>query len=561
MHQKLSSTGVAAGEDGRIPFRIRIAVTGHRDLSEEAGLRERIRERIRGIYELLPSSNTEVMLSVISQLADGADRMVVREAISEAKERDHEARLEVILPLEYDDYVEAQDFSIRSRNEFDRLLRSAVVQPPQTGQSGGDAYEAASRRLVARCDVLVAIWDGQASRGRGGTAETLLYAAARSKPCVWIPTHPDALPRDNFGAGRAAPFHLEIKERAHVPSRPHADPVDPRDRPNDALEVLRRSHSALDDFNRERASVDFESRLRSELASHSGVADWVAAPFARATTLATRWRARFTLLSRLITLSATTAAVMLAVALSFGKESEIWSWAEAGFFVLALFGVLIVRRVGFHGRWLSYRVLAERLRTAHFLAPTGADFQRQARLEAVYVDGQSTDWLMRAFEEVWDRRPANEGAVTDWSPEALERLKTTLADDWIGEQIVYHRQATRRHRRAYQLLAAPIGLLFLATIAFACLHSLHQLEDVSIFFSVVLPAIGASLGVLLTVNQHQALSERYARMRSDLIVARRNILDATAGSLVKVSSDAARVIAQETGAWFGSMWFLDIEHP
>jgi SMODS and SLOG-associating 2TM effector domain 1 len=557
-------TGKERDDDGRIPFRIRIGVTGHKDVGHGGLIEAALKEQIRRLYDLFPSPDTEVRLSVVSQLADGADRLVVLDVQAEAEERGHEARLEAILPLHYEDYVAVQKFSDSSREQLDRLLGKAVVQSAPTGRLGdlsgshGPAYEAAGHQVVARCDVLIALWDGKRSGGKGGTARTLLYAAARSKPCIWISTGAEPLVRDNFDPGQAAPFHREVEERAEGEIDAASGPAS---YPRDSLEVLRRSFVALDEFNREAVPANFESRLRSELTSRSGVDDWVAAPFVRATTLAARWRSRFAWAARIITLSAALAAAALAVGLSYGEKSEIWSEAEATLFLLALLGIGIIRKAGFHRRWLTYRVLAERLRTAHFLAPTGIDFRRQARLEGVYVDGQATDWVMRAFEEVWDRRPKPPVDLATLAPELLAELKRTLADDWIGKQITYHEQASKRHRHAYLRLAIPIVALFIATIAFAVLHAHHMFENEAIFFSVALPAAGASLGVMLTVNQHQALSERYARMQSDLRVARANILNATPDTLGKASSEAARVIAQETGAWFGSMWFLDIEHP
>ena len=104
-------------------------------------------------------------------------------------------------------------------------------------------------------------------------------------------------------------------------------------------------------------------------------------------------------------------------------------------------------------------------------------------------------------------------------------------------------------------------MFFIATVPFALLHACHIAELASTFLTITLPAAGASLGALLTVNQHHALGERHARMRSDLVLVRRTLLDANAETLGMASSEAARAVAQETGAWFGAMWFLDIEHP
>src|SRR5206468_2479327 len=143
--------------------------------------------------------------------------------------------------------------------------------------------------------------------------------------------------------------------------------------PENALEPMREAFRPLDEYNRERLPRDFEQRLGQELGSETGLADWVAAPFTRATLLARGWQ-----------------------------------------------------------RWFRY--LAKRLRTAHYLAPTGVEFRRQARLQAVYVAERSEGWLMRAYEEVWDRRPTEERREEAPRGAELEGLKRHLAEDWIGKQ-------------------------------------------------------------------------------------------------------------------------------
>lgn len=524
-----------------------------------------VRARIRDVIEGFREQETTVELSVVSQLANGADRIVVREVRALASERDGgTARLEAYLPFAHDEYVEAQEFDRGSREEFDRLLRTATVlrepvgSSADTAESRNAAYRAAGHRLVGRCDLLVALWDGKASGGRGGTAEILQYAAARTKPCIWISTAGEPQVDHNLAEGDGRRFFEEVARRAEL-----EQPIEwsKMEHPNEALDPLLQSYRSLDDFNRDPLPGDYESILREELVSRTGVAPWVAAPFTRATILAARWRRRFHWTARLVTLLAAAAAVMLAVGLSYGKGTEGWTWAEAAILALALLGLVMVRRRGFHRRWLSYRVLAEHLRSAHFLAPTGTDFRRQARLEPVYSGSEPTAWLMRGFEEVWDRRPPQPQPLSELSDPEQEQLKHGLADDWIGGQIRYHQGAVRHHRLWHRILAGSVAFFFLATIAFACLHSLRMAEDTAVFFSITLPAAAASLGVLLTVNQHHALSERSARMSSDLAIVRSNVLDTPPEGLDRVSAEAARVIAQENGAWFGSMWFLDIEHP
>src|SRR5436309_282986 len=85
---------------GRIPFRLRVGVTGHRLLVHEDELGVRVREALERIRQQAPSSDsTPLRIGVVSPLAEGADRLVAYAAIE-----DDAATLEVPLPLPVDDY-------------------------------------------------------------------------------------------------------------------------------------------------------------------------------------------------------------------------------------------------------------------------------------------------------------------------------------------------------------------------------------------------------------------------------------------------------------------------
>src|SRR5207247_829768 len=78
-------------ELGRIPFRIRIGVTGHRtEVGAEAA--RAVREQVRAVVSLLDDARaTPVRVAVVSALAEGADRLVVREVREAAVELTGEA--------------------------------------------------------------------------------------------------------------------------------------------------------------------------------------------------------------------------------------------------------------------------------------------------------------------------------------------------------------------------------------------------------------------------------------------------------------------------------------
>jgi hypothetical protein len=143
-------------------------------------LRRRVHEALAAIAEAAPASS----LVVISPLADGADRLIAREAVNAGH------LLDCVLPFPRDDY--AADFSsVAARSEYYALLQSAaeVVElrgSRDTPQAADAAYMAAGEHVVEHADVMIAIWDGAEAHGSGGTGDVVALALACSLPVLWI---------------------------------------------------------------------------------------------------------------------------------------------------------------------------------------------------------------------------------------------------------------------------------------------------------------------------------------------------------------------------------------
>ena len=122
-------------------------------------------------------------ITVVSALAEGADRLVASEAL-----RRQGSSLEAALPLEPSDY--GDDFNTaESKHEFNRLItQSARVTVVPPSDSRDEAYERAGRAIVDSCDVLIALWDGGPSKGRGGAAEIRVRVGQHCVPRIWIST-------------------------------------------------------------------------------------------------------------------------------------------------------------------------------------------------------------------------------------------------------------------------------------------------------------------------------------------------------------------------------------
>ena len=227
--------------------------------------------------------STPIRLAVVTQLAEGPDRWVAQEAMRFGDACDQPVRLEVILPMCRRAYIERQGFDDASRTEFEALLEQAasVYEPrgvdPLTDE---EAYEAAGHRLVRRCDVLISVWDGTASRGRGGTAETLVHAAWLGKPCIWIrPEHGSAVASDNISDAAPDRFYAVVCDGAQT------HPLRPPDLDHDALSSLKDSYRGLDELNRTPNRSGFEDRLAERL-QEDPAGEWIASSLVRASMLA-----------------------------------------------------------------------------------------------------------------------------------------------------------------------------------------------------------------------------------------------------------------------------------
>jgi len=156
---------------------VTIGVTGHRRLTELDRINAGIDEALQQVTQRYSNES----LTVLSSLAEGADRLVVKRILKRAG-----ARLIVPLPLDQNEYL--KDFgSEESRREFLELLSRANEVIPAPGVDDRTrAYEIAGKYVLDHCDVLFAVWNGEAAQGRGGTAQVVAEARQRILPIAWI---------------------------------------------------------------------------------------------------------------------------------------------------------------------------------------------------------------------------------------------------------------------------------------------------------------------------------------------------------------------------------------
>jgi len=140
-----------------------IGFTGHQTLPRQVG--EFVQSRLA---ELLNDYDRKTI--GITSLARGADQLFARCILS------GRFSLGVVIPCER---YEESFSSDADRTSYHELLSQAdEVEHLPFPYPSEEAYYAAGRRIVDRSDQMIAVWDGEPSRGFGGTADIVNYATS-----------------------------------------------------------------------------------------------------------------------------------------------------------------------------------------------------------------------------------------------------------------------------------------------------------------------------------------------------------------------------------------------
>ncbi len=533
--------GHTADRRGTIPFRLRVGVSGHRSLNgQEVALAGQVRVALRRIRELVAASSpTDVLLTVVSPLAEGADRLVANEVL-----REPGADLEAPLPLEVDDY--RSDFKSReSLTEFNGLLdRATKVTVLPRSSTRDEAYRNVGEFVVDRSDVLIALWDGAQAQGAGGTAEVVAYAQSKNVPLIWISTE--------------GPHDLTVSVEGRIAEK--------------TLHLLDQYNGAA--VRREEFSAEVEREERYLMTSAHGLSDltlplqmlsgWISPFYVRADLLAIRFQRWYYWLGNASFLLAAAAVAGAAGQILILPKEQGLVWIEVAVMIALLFLFLGGRKWRFHERWLACRFLAERFRSAPFLVLAGLHRRREGDLERLDLGHHSEEWLRRGFSEVWKRRPALDLSAVDSAT-----MRGLLAEAWIGDQLNFHRSSTVKYGWRHTRLSWLIYGLFAGTILAALAHALsiggsseealswpHTFE----LLAIALPALGASLSGIRAQREYERNAERFHQMADYLERARIRMNAALDMDLIRViAAEVEDQMLDENRDWFSVMKFHNFE--
>lgn len=537
---------------------LNVGITGHRATVLTPAAAEQLRPLIdqlfvdlrAGMSRLLAAyphlfADAEPQLRLHSPLATGADQL----AASSARHNGFTVR--ALLPFDPDAY--RHDFAEGpERDEYDLQLAAAdeVFALPGERSDEEAAYVLVGKAVVAAADILIALWDGGAGNGPGGTAHVVDLALA----------------------GSVRVIHVAVDRTADAP-----EPVRLLTGGN-ALEPV------VEPF--ESASA-FDALLRDTLTPHTGLELTQLTSFFAEREHRTNWRFEYPLLLALLRVKGLRSAPWRQSSieediqsegrsLHGGDKANVWhnldrayGWANflairyaqlfrsghvTNYFlsalavILALFGLVVPTikiylviaelgtigllflntRAGTHGdwhrRWLQYRHLAESLRPLAYLKRTGLI---STPFRSDYIHGPlhreaGADWTRWYAASVWRDMASPKGIIS--SAHIRE-----LADEVLGEQIrpqaAYHQVNAERMRKLDHrlheignfLMGAVIAACVLFLIGYGPLHEwIKSITGIFIFITAGLPAVSAAVFGMRGHGEHLLAASRSANTATAL---------------------------------------------
>lgn len=539
-----------------------VGVTGHRKDRFSATQIALLEQTLSGLFEEIEECRAAVQRDkpadfqtgpgrtvLVSMLATGADTLGAQAALALGFE------LQAVLPFPRERYV--LDFpAAEDRDELDRLCAASTRLLALSGASGEPdpiAYERGGLALVASTDLIIAIWDGEEARGRGGTAAVVQSALNAGRPVLTIAVEaPDqvgliwpARIAENAETLRAteAPRLPAPPLLAAVVASVLAPPLDqssadlrdlllggPRRRRWVRIEYpllltliglrrLRSSDLALPDAERQGRSdlaalsaalglAVSEPAFPAKLLARTAAADHLANYYARI------WRGSF--VSRYVFAAGLSVGSGVAGALNPTWRTFLFSIGAALNAFMLLEGWL-ADRWNWRERWLKYRYLAEKLR-----------HQRIGHLVCVEpIRAGSRSGAAEQWVEWYVRRTARDlGLPTvSYNAAAVASTAAAISVHEFRSQRDYHRAAAVFAWQVDKRLGLFSKICFAGTVVAGIAYgavalSPYQLsvplDQISAALFAVLPALGAAVAAVRAQGDFLRLATRSTSVADEL---------------------------------------------
>ncbi len=586
---------------------LQIGVTGHRlnriSPAMAALLPEKCEQALAAILKAWADARPAAvdaeeppLVRVISPLAEGADRMVARAGLAMG------AELVCPLPFHAEEY--RQDFaSEESKREFDALLAraSAVFEAGGRREHAAAAYERAGQIVVEQSDVLIAVWDGEASRGRGGTAQMMDEALAMGVPVVWLhaiePQEAWVLSAGEKGKHTrtplgGAPIFSASREEAQAAAtvsrasriyfnerQPGLDPAclfrwfrdlvaEGRVWPG-SMRVAGFEQTAREEWL---AAMEGDGGSKLPEATRRYLLDKLCPHYAWADGLSQYYAGRLRSGSVLANLCAA-GAVFFALAGPLADSIELWNkrvWAVSRhphllpwfnrlpsliefLLIAAILSIIYAgQRRQWHQRWLRYRQLAERLRQSSYLWPLGC-----AHLKPREAPHFGSDLNRNWVDSMYHAIARDIGLVPGSVEPAYMQAVGGLIENILEGQIRYHRRNHEKMEKLNHRLHRAGNVLFAITLAACVAHvALGGEAAWLLMLATAPPALGAALYAITSQGEFARSADRSLAMSRELAALKSVDLPQAlrAGSEMfaevrKAALSVAEVMTAETNDW------------
>ena len=544
----------ASHADFRPRLALRFGITGHRPPRLSTDHHETIVQHCVDVFRVAEETLAAIhrehagvfspeapIAKLVTSLAEGADVLAAEAAL--------EAGLGISVCLPFPPQTYAKDFGEEEWRDTQAMIDRADSMMALTDHHGADnaAYEMAGKMVLGQSDILLAVWDGEASRGRGGTTEVIAEAVALNQPVIHIDATGQSPPELLWGG-----LHEAIPERPSIDGVERAPATEALpeliralcDPPVRAEDLKSLEKFVAGDVNLRKHSFGWPMLLAvtgakplKSLRLTSGTAEESAdymrhhvAPFAACGAFGTR------LNEMVLERFGRADAQASQFALRF-RSSMVTNFTMAGLAVLfALSGLLIpeakklfiigelvvitaiilntrgAQRLKLHQFWLDRRHLAERLRLLSITSVLGRLSLRDVE------DGTRHPGWVSWYARATARELGLVGAVLD--KEFLQLVRTAILE-MLEEQVDYHRANAHVMHRANHRLHQAGDFLFYGTII-ACITYLvislgmkdlaehWSIAPLVTFVTALFPAIAGALYGIRTQGDFAGTGERSA---------------------------------------------------
>ena len=474
-------------------FRV-VGFSGHRQLPDPAGAASAITAALALLRDELPGDWIG-----LSSVATGGDQLFVEQVLSLG------LSWHAILPLAPREFE--KDFSQSEWLGAERLLTQAShVHVINENGSREDGYLDCGMETVDGADVLIALWDGEPARGKGGTADVVEYAKSIGKPLLILDVATLAVRKENWDALKQA--DTTLAELNRLPEASAGPGKNPFKAPDSIYRFQRKCDAAAS-----HGAPQFRRLIVSTVILH------------------------------------VLATIIAATALAFDLEYQLLPWAKLLCLTGAL-GVAIVlgHRAHSHSSWVRCRLATEFCRSA--LATWGLPraaplFQN---LNVPMIRG-----LTRSLHILHLRSHAAR-------PVSMSDFKEIYIAQRLDDQLAYYQRQELRALPLFARLKAGFWvatiLALLCTLAYALSDSLqikapHWVQAwVFHFLPIALPVIAAALISMISINDLQRRVSRYREMKLMLLDSRKQVMFCqTWNSLERIVLRTEHALLQEVLEW------------